>query len=175
MSAPAGSQIMPPPATQPPLTPAGHAGLFALWVLVGLAGALTLLGMFSIGMFVLPVAAALLACAVWLTLRGADRWPAMAGLGVAAAAALAWLGVVLAQADPASGSCSGSPGGPVVCTDGAGQPWDPGSFAWAVGLPWFIAAALVLAGTLAGYLVARRVVTGRLRRQGRVLVAPPGR
>ena len=128
--------------------------LLALWALTGSAGVVSVLGMFSIGMFVAPLALALLAVAVVLTARRPGSWPSMAGLGLALAAGLAWLGVVLARADPSTGSCSATPDGVVTCVS-EGRPVAPDAFVTAAAVPWFAAAGVVAALTFAGYTAAR--------------------
>ena len=162
-----------PPAQRPggadaaPERPGAASGLFALWVLTGLTGALSFLGMLTIGIFVAPFALALFVTATILTARRADRWPALAGLGIAAAIALAWLGNVLGHSLPSSGSgtCTAVPGGappgtPSTCVsfDENSRPFGPQAFQWGAAWPWFLAAAVLAVLTVAGCLLARRRV-----------------
>lgn len=128
--------------------------MFGLWVLAGLACVVSVVGMFSIGILVAPLALGLVAVAVVVTVRRPGSWPAVAGLGLALAAGIAWLGVVLARSGPATGSCSATADGVVTCLS-EGRPVAPDAFATAMALPWFVAAALVAALTLAGYAAAR--------------------
>ncbi|MFC7486866.1 hypothetical protein ACOCJ7_11555 [Knoellia sp. CPCC 206453] len=132
-------------------------GLFALWTLTGLAGVLTVMGMFSIGIYVLPVAIALLVLSVVLTTRAPDSWPAVAGLGLALAVGLIWLGWVLATSGPSELSCSGSSDGPTTCTSN-GVPIDPNAIEWVKATPWFAAAFAVALLTFVSYAAARRLV-----------------
>ena len=127
--------------------------MFGLWALTGLAGVVSVLGILTIGVFVAPVALGLLAMSLVLTLRRPDRWPSVAGVGVALALGIGWLGVVVGRADPSTGSCSATPEGAVTCVSG-GRVVVPGGFATAVAAPWFAAAAVVLVVTVAAYLVA---------------------
>lgn len=164
----AGSLATPPRSARPlPVrSGAGGAGLLALWTLAGLVSAVAALGILTVGVFVLPVGALLVVLAVRVTRREPGRWPAAAGLGIAAAVAVVWLGIVAGEASPSSGSCSSAPGGPVVCVDGQGRRFDPEAFAWGAAVPWFAGAALVAVASVATYLLARAA----LSRQ----VTPPG-
>ncbi|MFC7491788.1 MULTISPECIES: hypothetical protein [unclassified Knoellia] len=132
--------------------------LFALWALTGLVGVLTLLGMFSIGIFVLPVAVALLVVSIVRTAHAPDGWPAIAGLGLALAVGIAWLGWVLATSGPSAMSCSGGADLPTTCTSG-GRVIDPDAVEWATAAPWFAAASVVVLLTFVGHRAARRFVT----------------
>jgi hypothetical protein len=133
-------------------------GLFALWTLTGLAGVLTVMGMFSIGIFVLPFAIALLVLSVVLTSRAPQSWPAVAGLGLALAVGLIWLGWVLATSGPSELSCSASSDGPTTCTSN-GVPIDPTAIEWVRAVPWFAAAFAVALLTFVGHAAGRRLVS----------------
>lgn len=132
--------------------------LFALWTLTGLACVVTVLGMFSIGIFVAPVTIALVVLSVVLTSRHPGSWPAVAGLGLALAVGLVWFGVFVGSGSPTSGSCSSSPSGVETCTSG-GQPYDPNAFRSDVAIPWFAAGGSVVLLTLVMHRAARRIVT----------------
>lgn len=127
--------------------------MLLLWALTGTACVVSVLGILTIGVFVAPVALALLALSVVLTMRRPDRWPSVAGVGVALAFAIGWIGLVLSRADPSTGSCSATPDGAVTCVS-EGRVLVPGGFATAVAAPWFAAAAVVLVATVAAYLAA---------------------
>lgn len=128
--------------------------MLALWVLTGSAWVVSVLGMLSIGILVAPPALALLALSVVLTVRRPGTWPSVAGVGVALTLGLGWMGLVLGRADPATGSCSATADGVVTCV-GDGPAAAPGGFAGVVAAPWFVAAALVMALTVAAYAAAR--------------------
>lgn len=130
--------------------------LLGLWTLTGLAWVLTFMGMFSIGIFVLPVAVGLLVLSIVRTLQRPGWWPAMAGLGVALSVGVAWLGWTLASAGPSQLSCSGSSDGPTVCTSG-GKVIDPDAVDWAVATPSFVMAGVIALVSVVGYaLLAAR-------------------
>ncbi|EAP97737.1 hypothetical protein JNB_19743 [Janibacter sp. HTCC2649] len=132
-------------------------GLFVLWMLTGLAGVLALMGMLTIGIFVLPIAIALLVLSIILTERRPNGWPAVAGLGLSLAAGLIWLGWVLATAGPNDISCSGGSDVPTTCTSN-GVPIDENAIAWAKAIPWFAAAAAVVLLSCLGYVALRKRV-----------------
>ena len=131
--------------------------LVGLWALTGAAWVLTFMGMFTIGIFVAPVAVALLVLSILLTVRRPDGWPAVAGLGISLTGGIVWLGTVLATAGPSQLSCAGSSGGPTVCTS-QGRVVDPDAFQWGVAAPWFLAAVLVAVATGATFVLAQRQV-----------------
>jgi hypothetical protein len=140
----------------------GVMPLLLLWTLTGLAWLVTFLGMFSIGIFVLPVAVGLLVLSIVLTTRRPGEWPAIAGLGLALSVGVAWLGWTLAAAGPSELSCSGSSNGPAVCTSG-GRVVDPDAVDWGVATPWFAAAFAVALVTLVSHRLARTLLTSPLR------------
>lgn len=133
------------------------AGLFGLWTLVGVLGSVSILGMLTIGAFVLPFALLIGALALWLTMRGRDRWPSIAGLGLALGLAITWLGVVQGGSAPssASGSCTSTPDGGMTCESG-GVPYDPNAFAWGSAWPWFTVGLIVAAASLAAFVLLSR-------------------
>lgn len=132
------------------------AARVALWTVTGLAFVLSVMGMFSVGILVLPVAVALLVLSVVVTARRPGSWPSVAGVGLALAAGLAWLGWVLATSGPSQLSCSGSSDGPTTCTS-RGRVVDPDAVEWANAVPWFAAAtvAAVVTGVLYVLAMAR--------------------
>lgn len=133
--------------------------LFGLWALTGSAFVLSFLGMFSIGIFVLPFAVALLVWAIVLTVRRPESWPSIAGLGLALALGLVWFGTILggsARFDQLS--CSGGSDVPMTCTS-YGQVVDPDAFEWANATPWFAAAFAVGLLTFVSHAAARKIVT----------------
>lgn len=132
-------------------------GLFALWLLAGLTTALSFFGMLSIGIFVLPFAAALVILAVWMTTRGPGRWPSVAGMGAAFGLALVWFGVVLGRSSLSAVTCRGSSDGPTVCTTADGRPWDPDAFQWPSAAPWLALGVAVFVGSLTAFVIVRRV------------------
>lgn len=83
-------------------------------------------------------------------MRRPGSWPAVAGLGVALALGVAWLGWVDATSGPSQLDCSGSSDAPTVCRSG-GEVVDPDAVDWAVAAPWFGVALLVLAATLVSW------------------------
>lgn len=129
--------------------------VLGLWALAGLAGAVTVLGLLSFGILVAPLALGLLALAIVLTVRRPHLWPCVVGLAAGPVAVLAWLGVVLGRSDPSSGSCSATADGVVTCTSD-GRTIVPGGFEAALALPWFVAAAVVLAVAVVGWVVGTR-------------------
>lgn len=137
-------------------------GMTALWTLTGMLGVVTVLGMFSIGIFVLPLAFASFGVALWLTIKQPSRWPSTFGLGLAAALGLAWFGVVMARSSPSEMSCSGSSDGPTICTSD-GVPMDPNPFDLVAAAPWFGLALVAFVGTavlMALFLVPRTRIIG---------------
>ena len=132
-----------------------QGGLLALWFLAGAAAVFSLLALLSIGIFVAPFAVGLLALALVLTTRRPHEWPAVAGLGFAAAAGLVWLGLTLGTGSPADLSCSSGPEGE-VCRSG-GRLVDPDAFRWTDAGPWVVAGAAVAVLTCAAYVVANRL------------------
>jgi hypothetical protein len=151
--------------------PSGGAlvGLFVLWVLAGAAGLLTLLGLLTIGIFVLPFAAILLGTALWLTLRGPGRLPTMAGSGVSLGLAVAWLGVVsgLASPETASGWCAQTPDGAQECQAvGPEGPFDPNAFDWAAAAPLLVMGSTLACVAVAAFLVLARSVNPPAVRMG---------
>ena len=144
----------PGPVDDPGPGPAPPA-LLGLWALTGLAGAVTVLGLLSIGLLVAPLALGLLVVATVLTARHPALWPCVVGVATGPAAALVWLGVVLGGSDPASGSCSATADGVVTCTSD-GRAIVPGGFEAALALPWFVAAAVVLAVAVGGWVAGTR-------------------
>lgn len=133
-----------------------------LWTVAGLLWLVTVAGLLTIGIFVAPLAAIVLVLAVVLTVRRPGSWPAVAGLGLALAVGLVGLGLFLGSASPSQGSCSATPDGVETCTSG-GLAHDPDAFVWSTGAPWFVAATVVAALTVAGYVVLRGVTTGWVR------------
>lgn len=131
--------------------------LFGLWTLAGMASVVTVLGILSIGIFVAPVAIALVVLAVVLTSRQPGSWPTVAGLGVAIAVGFVWFGLSLGSGSPAEGSCSSSASGEMTCTSG-GQPYDPDAFRSEVAIPWFAAGGSVALLTFVSYRAARKIV-----------------
>ena len=127
--------------------------LIGLWALTGTAWVVTFLGMFSIGIFVLPIAIELLVTAIVLTSRRPGGWPSMAGLGVALAAGLVWLGWIIASPGPSQLSCSGSSDGPTQCTSN-GLPVDPNAVDWTAAAPLVVAAAVVTVLSVVAYSLA---------------------
>ncbi|WP_147061633.1 hypothetical protein [Knoellia locipacati] len=142
--------------TPRPLAAPESAAFLVLWTVTGLLWVVTVAGLLTIGIFVAPLAAALLVLAIVLTVRRPGSWPAVAGLGLALAAGLVVLGLFLGSASPSQGSCSATPDGVETCTSG-GLAYDPDAFAWRTGAPWFAAAAVVAVLTVVGYVVLRRV------------------
>lgn len=132
--------------------------LLLLWTLTGLAWVLTFMGMFSIGIFVLPVAIGLLVLSIIRTVQRPSRWPAIAGLGLAFSVGVAWLGWTLASAGPSEMSCSGSSNGPTVCTSG-GRVIDPDAVDWSIAIPWLVVASVIALVSVAGYFVLAAVST----------------
>ena len=133
------------------------AGLFGLWTLVGVLGSVSILGMLTIGAFVLPFAMLSGALALWLTMRGRDRWPSIAGLGLALGLAITWLGVVQGGSAPssASGSCTSTPDGGMTCESG-GVPYDPNAFDLGTAAPWFTAGLVVAVAALVAFVLLSR-------------------
>lgn len=127
--------------------------LVGLWTLTGLVWVLSVMGMFSIGIFVLPVAIALLVTSTILTARRPHNWPSVAGLGLALAVGMTWLGWVLATSGPSEISCSGGSNAPLTCTSN-GLPIDPNAVEWGVVAPWFGAAIVVAVSTVAAFYLA---------------------
>ena len=148
--------------TPGPLRAPESAALLVLWTVTGLLGLVTVGGLLTIGLFVAPLAAALLVLAIVLTVRRPGSWPAVAGLGFALAAGLVALGIVLGSTSPSQGSCSATPDGVETCTSG-GRSHDPDVFGWSAGTPWFAAAAVVAALTVVAYVALRRVTRGWVR------------
>lgn len=141
--------------------------LFGLWVLTGLAFVLTFMGMFSIGIFILPVAVGLLVVSIVLTTRRPAGWPALAGLGVSFAAGVAWLGwTVAGSARFDEVSCSGGSNQPTVCTS-HGRVIDPDSVDWVAAAPWLGAAALIAVVSVVFYAVATSMTRSNAAMLGR--------
>jgi len=149
-------------STARPLAAPESAALLALWTVAGLLWVVTVAGLLSIGLFVAPLAGALLVLAIVLTVRRPGSWPAVAGLGFALAAGLVGLGLFLGSAGPSQGSCSATPDGVETCTSG-GLAYDPDAFVWSTGAPWFATAAVVAVLTVVAYVALRRVTRGWVR------------
>lgn len=98
--------------------------LLGLWTLTGFTWLLAFMAMFSIGIFIVPVAIGLSVAAILLTVRRPGSWPSIAGLGLAFAAGVAWLGWTLASWDPEAGSCWESSEGVTTCEPAAQTNWD---------------------------------------------------
>ena len=140
----------------------GPHALFWLWFAAGMSGAVSFMGMFSIGLFVLPVALALLIAAVLLTATHLSYWPSVLGFGLAGGVGLMWLGYVLGTAGPDQISCSGSSNGPTTCTSN-GVPYDPNSIDWLSAAPWLVLGALVAIASVTAFVVLTRLTRGAAR------------
>ncbi|KGN31954.1 hypothetical protein N802_19100 [Knoellia sinensis KCTC 19936] len=141
-------------------------GLLLLWFVTGLACVLTVIGMFSIGIFVAPVALGLLALSVVLTSQSPGAWPAIAGLGLAAAVGLAWLGWIFATSGPAEMSCFGDSTGAEICTSN-GRLVDPGAIEWGVAVWWFVASVATGVAAMVAYAVAASRTRSSVARLGK--------
>lgn len=84
-----------------------ESGMFVLWALTGIAGTVTVLGLLTIGVFVLPFTVLLLAAAMLLTFRRPHREFTMVGVLFGPGALSSYIGAAwAARESSADGSRS---------------------------------------------------------------------
>ncbi|MFC6707805.1 hypothetical protein [Flexivirga alba] len=153
-------------------------GLFILWSAAGLASAVEISGLLTIGILVAPVAWALLGLSAWRTFRRPGRTHTMAGLLLLPALVIGYLGSWTTFMSDAEGDHCASSGGVTMCQssatcDPSGQCTDAtppvagdGSthFHWLSALPFITVGIVVVSAAVAILIVGHRRTNRRLPR-----------